>query len=274
MPALFPSGSNALATLRSLATRGDDVAEALMAIMNGTYWPSLTAAAEASEVIRVSGQVKDQDGSSVAGVKAVLLKARLSITSSKSAVALATAAALPACTPAGTGVGHTLTADANGVLTIDGVDVELGDRVLVKNQVAGDDNGIYTCTTAGTSGAAFVLTRATDFDAAGEMTKCSILVRCGKQNGGRTFIHTTTAAITVDTTALVFTAEDTLVSLGLGAAGATVKSGAGTLELWLETSSTGAFSVDVTSVAAWLGDVLLEVTTDNGEVELLKLTFA
>ncbi len=275
MPAVFPSGSSTLAHLRSQAQRGDKIAEALIAIMNGTYWPSLSAADEATEIIRVTGQIKDQDGQAVAAVKPVLIRARLSLPlAAKSDVALATAAALPACTPAGTGVGHTLTADANGVLTIDGIAVELGDRLLVKNQVAGDDNGIYTCTTAGAAGAAFVLTRATDFDAAGEMTKCSVLVRAGKTNGGKTYIHTTTATITVDTTALVFTDATSLVTLGIGAAGATIKSGTGTRELWLETTAAGAFSVDVTSLAAWLGDVLLEAITDNGETELLKLTFA
>src|SRR3972149_3276601 len=76
----------------------------------------------------------------------------------------ATAAALPAVTAAGSGVGKTLTADAVGVLTVDGIATFLNDRILVKNQVTGANNGIYLCTTEGTAGVAFVLTRATDFD--------------------------------------------------------------------------------------------------------------
>jgi hypothetical protein len=266
--------SSILSTLRSLAARGDQTAVALVAIMNGTNTAALTAATEASEIIRISGQVKDADGQAVAAVKNVRVKAKLALGTPKTEVVVATAAALPACTAAGTGVGHTLTADAVGVLTIDGVAVASGDRILVKNQVAGDDNGIYTLTTVGTGGVAFVLTRATDFDALGEMPYGSnVFVRTGKANAGKTFVLTSTV-VTVDTTALTFTDLDTLVTLGLGAAGATVKSGTGSRDLWLQTASTGAFSVDVTSVSAWTGDVLLEVDVDNGETELLVVTFA
>lgn len=274
MPAIFPTGTNTLATLRSLAQRGDMFATALMAIMNNTYWPSLTAAAEAGDAIRVSGQVKDQDGQNVAAVKHVKVKATMAHTP-KTEVALATAAALAAVTPAGTGVGHTLTADANGALTVDGVAAAAGMRVLVKNQVAGDDNGIYVVTDAGSGGTPFILTRATDFDAVGEMPYgASVYVRGGDTNAGKTFVHTTTAAITVDTTALTFADMDTLCSIGLGAAGATIKAKTGARELWVATSATGAFSVDVTGAAATIGDVLLEAVSDNGETELLVVTFA
>jgi hypothetical protein len=80
-------------------------------------------------------------------------------------VRLATAAALPACTAAGAGVGKTLTEVGNGALTVDGVAVAAADLVLVKNQVAPLDNGVYTVTAPGTAGAPFVLTRTPGFDA-------------------------------------------------------------------------------------------------------------
>lgn len=44
-----------------------------------------------------------------------------------------------------------LTASSAGVLTIDGGNVALGDRVLLKDQTSGTQNGIYECTTAGTA---------------------------------------------------------------------------------------------------------------------------
>lgn len=127
-------------------------------------------------------------------------------------VKLTTAAALPANTAAGTGVGATLTADANGVLTVDGVTVLLNDRVFVQPEHANaaDQGGIYLCTTEGTAGAAFILTRATDFDAAsaGEIAN-GALIRAtqGDTNEGKVFVLTNTAAITVDTTALTFSAS-------------------------------------------------------------------
>jgi len=83
----------------------------------------------------------------------------------KASCRVATAAALPAVTASGgPGVGKILTADAVGILTVDGVATVLNDRVLVKDQVTGADNGIYKVTTEGTGGVAFILTRATDYD--------------------------------------------------------------------------------------------------------------
>jgi hypothetical protein len=64
----------------------------------------------------------------------------------------------------GTGVGETLTASANGALTIDGISVVAGDRVLLKDQTDAKQNGIYLVTNAGGSSVAAILTRATDAD--------------------------------------------------------------------------------------------------------------
>jgi hypothetical protein len=94
----------------------------------------------------------------------------------KEAVRVATTAALPAVTVGGSGVGKTLTADAVGVVTLDGEDLTaansyaIGDRILVKNQAILADNGIYTITTLSAAGAALVLTRATDADEDAEVT--------------------------------------------------------------------------------------------------------
>lgn len=61
------------------------------------------------------------------------------------------------------GVGATLTL-SNALSVLDGYTLLNGDRVLVKNEVASANNGIYTWATGGT-----VLTRATDFDTAIEI---------------------------------------------------------------------------------------------------------
>lgn len=126
-------------------------------------------------------------------------------------VRLATAAALPACTAAGTGVGHTLTGNANGALTVDGVLTVAADRVLVKNQVAGSDNGIYVVTQVGTAGTPFILTRATDFDAASasEIRSGALVVStAGVANTNKQWELTTADPIVVDTTALTFAAGE------------------------------------------------------------------
>lgn len=90
-------------------------------------------------------------------------------TTATQAVAAMSDAALAAVTASGTGVGKTLTADANGALTIDGVAVAATNIVLIKNQANTVDNGIYTVTDAGSGGTPFILTRRTTFDQIAEV---------------------------------------------------------------------------------------------------------
>jgi hypothetical protein len=82
-------------------------------------------------------------------------------------VTLASVAALPTCTAAGSGPGKTLTENGNGTLVIDGVAPIVLSRVLIKNEAASQNNGIYIVSNTGSAGSSFVLTRASDFDQAG-----------------------------------------------------------------------------------------------------------
>ena len=120
---------------------------------------------------------------------------------------LAANAALPACTAAGSGVGKTLTGDAVGILTVDSVATVLGDRLVIPNQANAADNGFYTVTTEGTAGAAFVLTRATNFDVAGAgevMPGAYAYVTAGTDFNNTVLELTTDGQIVVDTTLLTF----------------------------------------------------------------------
>jgi hypothetical protein len=83
-----------------------------------------------------------------------------------SAVVASTTAALPTCTyNNGTdGVGATLTATANAVLTIDTMETVNTYSYLIKNQANAAHNGIYTVTEKGSGSAPFVLTRREDSD--------------------------------------------------------------------------------------------------------------
>ena len=82
----------------------------------------------------------------------------------KASVRVATAAALAASTY-NNGNG-TLTANANAALVVDGVTLVVNDRVLVKDQSSAPQNGFYKVTNTGSGGAAWVLTRTPDADAA------------------------------------------------------------------------------------------------------------
>lgn len=80
-------------------------------------------------------------------------------------VATATTGELNTVTYAVNGGAITLTKTAVGVITIDGVAIVLGDRILVKHTSTGLTSvafGIYKCTTEGTAGVAAVFTRTTD----------------------------------------------------------------------------------------------------------------
>lgn len=122
----------------------------------------------------------------------------------KEPAVVATTAAIPAVTYAnGTaGVGATLTADAVGVLTIDGRSTLLGDILLIKDQVAGLQNGNYLVTTAGEAAVAFILTRTEDYDEASQIPGASVFVHEGTVNADTTWVNVTNPPITMGTTSL------------------------------------------------------------------------
>lgn len=83
--------------------------------------------------------------------------------------------------------------------TMDGISLAVGDRVLVKDQNANEDNGIYVVV----SGASW--TRATDADADAEVTSgLFTFVEEGTVNQNKGFVLTTDGTITVGTTGLDF----------------------------------------------------------------------
>ena len=85
----------------------------------------------------------------------------------KNSCRLKTASALPDYTYANgaSGVGATITGNATGLLSVDGVDVTDDDRIFVDTDGTTSDihNGIYVVTNRGSVGN-YILTRATDFD--------------------------------------------------------------------------------------------------------------
>jgi hypothetical protein len=101
------------------------------------------------------------------------------------------------------GVGATLTASANGALSLDGVSPTVADRILVKDQTTAAQNGIYVVTTVGDGSSAFVLTRATPEDQPSELSGGSfVFVESGTAGGSNGYVFTHTGAPTFGTTAL------------------------------------------------------------------------
>lgn len=124
----------------------------------------------------------------------------------KASVEHGTAAALPNYTFTTT-AGGTLTASANGALTLDGLAVSNGDRVLVKNETstAAAYNGIYTVTASGDGSNPWVLTRSTDANTSAEVTEgMFVFISMGNTLADTGWVLTTNNPITLNTTGLTF----------------------------------------------------------------------
>ncbi|GAS94449.1 uncharacterized protein RMCC_1415 [Mycolicibacterium canariasense] len=96
---------------------------------------------------------------------------------------------------------------ANGALAtafaagqvIDGVTLATGNRILIKNQTTGSENGIYTVNASGAP------TRATDADGAGELVpNATVYVSAGTTQADTQWTCTTNGTITPGTTATVW----------------------------------------------------------------------
>ncbi len=99
------------------------------------------------------------------------------------------------------GVGATLTnAGALAALSIDGVALAVGNRVLVKNQASALQNGIYTVTNIGSGAVNWVMTRATDYDTPAEIQPGDfVLIDEGTTNTTTSWVQTATVtAVGVD----------------------------------------------------------------------------
>lgn len=96
-----------------------------------------------------------------------------------------------------TGAGTLATSFENGD-TVDGVTLATGDRILIKNQASGSENGIYVVAASGSP------TRATDADSGAELVNASVYVSEGTTNADTQWTCTTNATITVGSTSLAF----------------------------------------------------------------------
>jgi hypothetical protein len=100
--------------------------------------------------------------------------------------------------------GGTLTnSGSNAALQLDGVTVVAGNRILVKDQSSGAENGIYVVTTVGDGSTAWVLTRADDANASAEMTGgVFTFVEEGTVGADNGYVFTHNGAPTLGSTAL------------------------------------------------------------------------
>ena len=148
--------------------------------------------------------------------------------------------------------------------SIDGVTLSSGDRILLKDQTTGSQNGIYTFASAGSA-----LTRATDADANAEVTPgLWVVVEEGTANADKAFFLTTNGPITVGTTSLTF-AQYTVGSSSINKYSETGPSSGGTT--WTITHSLGTKDV-VVSVRTASGDEEVDVTVVHTDTNTVTIT--
>lgn len=152
---------------------------------------------------------------------------------------------------ASTANGTLASAFANGSV-IDGVTLATGDRILLKNQTTGSENGIYTVNASGAP------TRATDADSSAKVTAgMAAFVSEGTTNGNSAWLLTTDDPITLATTALVFAqiggSSGSVTSVSVvsanGFAGS-VANATSTPAITISTSITGLLKGNGTAVSA------------------------
>lgn len=142
--------------------------------------------------------------------------------------------------------------------TIDGVVTAAGDRVLLKNQSAGAENGLYV---VGGTGAAWTLTRTLDADVTGELTGGdTVWVNEGTSQADTGWTITTDGTITLGTTAITWTQTS---GLGQVTAGAGLTKTGNTLNVGTASSARIVVNAD---------DIDLATVSDGGTGSFLKFT--
>lgn len=145
----------------------------------------------------------------------------------------------------------------SGIQTIDGVAVASGDRVLVKNQISAQDNGIYICQASS-------WVRSTDADNSTKMiTGTSVFVDQGAINKDTNWVLITDAPITLGTTALTFSlnsrAGEIIDGSGLVKTGNTLNIGTESVNRIV----VNADSIDLAAIAGLTPGIYSQVTVDS-----------
>lgn len=165
------AGSDANPTFRALVA-------ADLPALNGITAPTGNVSINSHKLTNVADPTSDQDAATKAYVDAI--RSGLDV---KDSVKVATTGNIT----------------LSGTQTIDGIAISTDERVLVKSQTTGSENGIYDCKSGG-------WVRSSDFDSSAEVTSGAfVFVEQGSTNADAGFVLTTDGTITIGTTALSFT---------------------------------------------------------------------
>ena len=168
--------------------------------------------------------------------------------------------------------GGTLTnSGSNAALSLDGVAVVAGNRILVKDQSSGAENGIYVVTTVGDGSTAWVLTRADDANASAEMTGgVFTFVEEGTVGADNGYVFTHNGAPTLGTTALTVSqfsgAGQIVAGDALSKSGNTLNVNDDNITIEVNSDALRIKGISATAV----GDLLIGAASNAGYTRLVK----
>ena len=168
--------------------------------------------------------------------------------------------------------GGTLTnSGSNAALSLDGVTVVAANRVLVKDQTAGAENGIYVVTTVGDGSTAWVLTRADDANASAEMTGgVFTFVEEGTVGADNGYVFTHNGAPTLGSTALTVSqfsgAGQIVAGDALSKSGNTLNVNDDNITVEVNSDALRIKGISATAI----GDLLIGAASNAGYTRLVK----
>ena len=166
----------------------------------------------------------------------------------------------------------TLTATANGAISIDSVTLSADDRVLVKDQTDPVENGFYKVTNTGGASAAFVLTRTPDANEASEITGGAFtFVEEGTNNADNGYVATHNGTPTLGTDDITF---DQFSGAGQISAGAALTKTGNTLDVQVDDSSIEVSGDSLQVKALGITNAMLAGSIANAKLSNSTITMA
>lgn len=145
--------------------------------------------------------------------------------------------------------------------TLDGVTLAANDRVLLKDQTAPAENGIYVWTASGSA-----LTRALDADSGTELSGATVTVQRGTVNADRVYRVTTDDPLTLGTTSI------TWVQVGAGTSSYTGGNGLTLTGTTFDVGAGTGISVGADTVSVDTSVVARRVAGDNVNATSTNIT--
>jgi len=115
---------------------------------------------------------------------------------------------------------NTLTASSNGVLSVDGYNPSVGDKIVVKDQSTSSQNGFFTVSVSGTLSTQFVLVRSTGYTSSNNTnfgtTRYKVFITHGSTNSGTGWISSILSTPSAGVDAFTFTQISEQIGAGNG----------------------------------------------------------